>query len=62
MKRGCLISFYIVAAVLILAGLLSACSAAPTLRYCEHVEYVRDGSKIHLKAECNAPVGGMPGV
>ena len=45
--------------------LLAGCSALPTLKYCEKVEYVRDGNKIHLTAECMAPVGGgfsVPGV
>lgn len=34
------------------------------MQYCDHVEYVRDGSRIKLTAECVAPVGGsiLPGV
>lgn len=51
----------VILAVLLLAG----CSAMPTMKYCDHVEYVRDGSRIKLTAECQAPVGGgasLPGV
>lgn len=53
-------------ALAILAGLLLAgCSVMPSMKYCDHVEYVRDGSRIKLTAECQAPVGGgspIPGV
>lgn len=51
----------VIIAVLLLAG----CSAMPTMKYCEHVEYIRDGSRIKLTAECMAPIGGvvsLPGV
>jgi hypothetical protein len=45
------------------AAYLAGCSSLPTMRYCEKVEYKRDGSKIHIEAECQAPVGGsIPGV
>lgn len=51
--------------ILLSAMLLVGCSALPSMKYCEHVEYVRDGNKIKLTAECMAPVGGavsLPGV
>lgn len=44
--------------VALIALLLAGCSALPSMRYCDHVEYVRDGSRITVKAQCTAPVGG----
>lgn len=47
------------------AALFAGCSAMPSMQYCDRVEYVREGSKIKLTAECRAPVGGgasLPGV
>ena len=43
--------------------LLSGCSAGvlPSMRYCDKVEYVRDGGRIVVKAECRAPIGGVLG-
>lgn len=52
-----------------LAAALSGCSAlvanAPTMQYCSKVNYVRDGNKITVSAECAAPIGGsipVPGL
>ncbi len=47
------------------AALLAGCAAVPTLQHCQHVEYVREGNKIKIVAECTAPVGSgfsLPGV
>ena len=42
---------------------LAGCAALPSMKYCDQVEYKRSGSKIHIQAECTAPVGGsMPGL
>lgn len=30
---------------------------APSLRYCEQVQYVRTGQKAQIYAECNIPAG-----
>lgn len=47
----------------LLVLLLSGCGALPSMKYCEHVEYVRDGNKIRIVAECMAPVGAtLPGM
>ena len=46
-------------ALVIFAAMLAGCSAMPTMKYCEHVEYIRDGSRIKLTAECMAPIGGV---
>lgn len=63
MTRGLLISFFIIAAVLAISVLVTGCSALPSMKYCDRVEYKREGSRIHVKAECTAPVGGsMPGL
>lgn len=63
MKRGLLISFYIVALALACAALLPGCSALPSMQYCDQVEYTRDGSVVHIEATCRAPVGGgLPGL
>lgn len=54
--------------VLVLAMLmllLVGCGSLPSMKYCDKVEYTRDGTKIKLTAECQAPVGGgvsLPGV
>lgn len=43
--------------------LLSGCSSLPTMQYCDQVKYERNGSQIHLEAECRAPIGGsLPGL
>lgn len=38
--------------------LLSACSALPSMQYCDDVSYIRNGNEIHVEATCRAPVGG----
>lgn len=43
----------------LLAVLLAGCTGLPSMRYCDKVEYVRDGSVIKLTAECQAPIGGF---
>lgn len=30
----------------------------PSLQYCSHVEYVRNGAEIKVLAVCQAPIGG----
>ena len=63
MIRGCLISLFLWAAIFAVFVLVTGCSALPSMKYCDKVEYKRDGSKIHIEAECQAPVGGsIPGV
>lgn len=63
MIRGCLISLFMWAAILAVYVLLSGCSGLPTMQHCDKVEYKRDGSKIHVEADCHAPVGGsLPGL
>lgn len=46
--------------------LLTACPGTlPTMEYCDKVTYTREGAKIVLHAECNAPVGNpvsLPGM
>lgn len=45
------------------AAFLAGCSSLPTMQYCDKVEYKRDGIKIHVEADCHAPVGGsLPGL
>jgi hypothetical protein len=42
--------------------LLGGCSTAiPSLRYCDKVEYKRDGNKVKVEAECYAKAGGVLG-
>lgn len=42
---------------------LAGCGAIPTMKYCDKVEYIRDGSRVTVKAECQAPIGGgVPGL
>lgn len=51
--------------IVIAAMLLGGCAAVPTMQHCQHVEYVREGNKIKIVAECTAPVGSgfsLPGV
>ena len=63
MKAGILISLGIWTAIVIVYLALTGCSSMPSMKYCDKVEYVRDGSKITIHAECRAPVGGsFPGV
>lgn len=60
---GCLISFFMFGACIAIFVLLTGCSAMPSMKYCDKVEYKREGSKITLKAECRAPVGtSLPGM
>ena len=48
---------------MVIALAVSGCAALPSMKYCDQVEYKREGSKIQIKAECTAPVGGsMPGL
>lgn len=44
--------------LLILLAALSGCSAMPSMRYCDTVEYTRVGNLISIHAECTAQVGG----
>lgn len=46
------------AALLVLALAITGCSSLPSMKYCDKVEYTRDGSRIVIHAECRAPVGG----
>lgn len=63
MQAGCLLSLILWVGIIVVAAMLSGCSSLPTMRYCDKVEYIRDGSKITIHAECRAPVGGsIPGV
>ena len=49
--------------VILAALFLVGCSALPSMKYCGQVEYKREGSKITVKAECNAPIGdSIPGL
>lgn len=51
--------FFYVCVLLVLTG----CAAIPTMKYCDKVEYKREGTKIHIQAECTAPVGSsLPGI
>jgi hypothetical protein len=50
---------------LLALGLLSGCAGLPTMQYCETVKYERVGNKIHVEADCQAPVGvgvSLPGM
>lgn len=58
MKYGCLISFWIWAAVIAIAVLVAGCAALPTLQHCDEVSYTRTGTQIEIHAKCRAPVGG----
>jgi hypothetical protein len=52
----------IIPALLVMLS-LSACSAMPSMQYCQQVEYTRTGNKISLHAECAAPIGSnIPGL
>ena len=43
--------------LLLALSLLAACSALPSMQYCDEVHYDRTGNKIKLNAECSAPIG-----
>jgi uncharacterized protein YceK len=47
--------------LLLLTLTLSGCSAVaemiPSLKYCDKVDYQRNGVDIDIKAKCKAPVG-----
>lgn len=67
MRAGCLISLFMWAAIFAVYVLIAGCSSLPTMQYCDKVEYKRDGNKIHVEADCHAPVGApinlpIPGV
>lgn len=63
MKAGCLISLFLWAAVIAVYVLVTGCGTLPSMRHCDKVEYTRDGSRIHIEADCHAPVGGsLPGL
>lgn len=49
--------------ILIAVALLAGCSSLPSMKYCDTVEYKRDGTRVTIHAECHAPVGGssLPG-
>lgn len=36
---------------------LSGCGSLPTFKYCDRVEYIRNGNEITINAHCNAPIG-----
>jgi hypothetical protein len=41
----------------VLLILLTGCSALPSMRYCQEVNYHRKGADIEIQASCTAPVG-----
>ena len=43
--------------IVLLIIALTGCQAMPTMKYCDKVEYIREGAKINIKAECMAPIG-----
>ena len=43
--------------LVLLALLMVGCSSIPSMRYCDKVEYVRNGTKATLHAECQVPAG-----
>ena len=47
--------------LLLLTLTLAGCSAVaeliPSLKYCEKVDYQRNGVNIDIKAKCTAPIG-----
>lgn len=45
-------------AVSVVALILPGCGALPSMKYCDKVTYIRDGSVITVHAECRAPIGG----
>ena len=47
--------------LLLVIAMLAGCSSIPSMRYCDKVEYKREGSKIIINAECSAPIGGAMG-
>lgn len=60
-KAWCL-SLFMWAAIVAVYVLLTGCSSLPSMQSCERVEYIRDGNRIHIEADCHAPVGGtLPG-
>lgn len=59
MIRGLTIVVYFLAAALAVTVLLTGCGGLPSMRYCDKVEYRRDGNKIDVHAECRAAVGGV---
>lgn len=36
---------------------LSGCSSLPSFKYCEKVNYNRDGMRVIIHAECTVPAG-----
>lgn len=45
--------------VSLLTLLLTSCADIPSFKYCSTVEYKRVGTKIHILAECDAPIGNV---
>jgi hypothetical protein len=42
---------------------LSGCSAMPSMQHCDTVWYSREGRKVHIEADCLAPMGStLPGL
>lgn len=46
--------------VIILLFLISGCSLIPSLKYCDKVDYSRNGTKIVIYAECDTRSGVGP--
>lgn len=51
-------------AILLLTGCASVVGALPTVKYCDHVKYERNGNKANIEAkDCILPMGtDLPGI
>ncbi len=47
------------ALALTLLGGCALVQQAPSLKYCDHVSYTRDGRKVHVEADCFEAVESM---
>jgi hypothetical protein len=58
---GCIIPLTFAAIIVVLV--LTGCSAMPSMQYCDTVWYSREGRKVHIEADCTAPMGSsIPGL
>lgn len=60
--KGCLYSFWLVAAVFAILVMLAGCAQVPSVQHCEHVRYERTGLDVKIEATCRVPLGGVPGL
>lgn len=57
MKYGCLISFWLSAALVAVVVLVSGCAQMPSVQNCDRVRYERIGLDVKIEAQCRVPLG-----